>query len=941
MNIEKTSNPWKRIQIKRLPWLLLACLLCVASWRLQAQPNDAITLEGGQIEAGATKEFPIYFRDIPGNTIDNDQTCDFESFFLDLMVPAQFISQASFRPAGVIESIAQEFTDIFDPGQNSLQWFVHFNDAELRLGPPAPGDLVGMLSITAMGNAGGQTISFQPRPLTFAQSRAGCSTISVDNGLLDTFLGDINVGGGAVDPPNVASFAVQPSTITAGMAATLSWSVNGADTVSINQGIGVVAASGNMQVSPQNTTTYRLTATNAGGQDTAQVTLTVNPAAGEPNIVSFQALPASILQGESSTLSWQVADADQVTISGVGSVGASGSTMVSPQSTTNYQLTATNGSGTSQASVTVQVLEPMLPVINSFSADPERVVLGDPTTLSWNVSLPETLTLEDSSGNSWNLNGDNGSIDVTPEDTTFYTLRAANDFGQVDQSVIVAVAQIVRFTASSQSIFDGESVTLTWEVVNADEVSIDQEIGVVEDEDSLPLTLNQTTTFTLSATVGAQVLTAQVTVEVVQSAGIYFPLVRSSAAFQSEIVTVNLEQDTVEYELEIFDSAGSRVQGPISGQLNRYATLKVIPDLIPGGTGWARLKVPGLEQARLGGILNTRSTDGEELYSYSASPVGQEPIFVPHVAADPQFDTFGALVSTGTVKDRFWFDTQQDSFFIDSLDQNQQAVFDFRALMGGQVTGGGWGRLSSELEASPMVGTEVFSRVDQTQHQSVAVGLDGNLANTLIFPHLAKDTLTFWTGVVIINTGAATANLDFQIFDDAGLDVLTADLPATLLPGEKRAFLMDRNVKAFGEGASWLLVQSDQPLIGYMLFGTYPPEDDRFSGFQSVKQAANRLCFPYLDDSIAAGGLTGIALVNPGGATQIQLQLLNVDGQLKEQTQRSLGTKEKLVALVTNLFETTIEAGDKVIAQASQPIVAFEIFGRGTRTLGGVLAVAF
>lgn len=75
--------------------------------------------------------------------------------------------------------------------------------------------------------------------------------------------------------PTISSFTVEPSTIERGQSATLRWSTSNADTVSIDQGIGTVAASGSRTVSPSTTTTYRLTASGPGGQVSESVTLRV------------------------------------------------------------------------------------------------------------------------------------------------------------------------------------------------------------------------------------------------------------------------------------------------------------------------------------------------------------------------------------------------------------------------------------------------------------------------------------------------------------------------------------------------------------------------------------------------------------------------------------------------------------------------------------------
>jgi hypothetical protein len=75
-----------------------------------------------------------------------------------------------------------------------------------------------------------------------------------------------------------------------------------------------------------------------------------------PIINSFTADSIAIDEGDSIALSWTVIDATTVTIDqGIGSVALSGSTSVSPISTTTYTLTATNSAGSSTATVTIIV----------------------------------------------------------------------------------------------------------------------------------------------------------------------------------------------------------------------------------------------------------------------------------------------------------------------------------------------------------------------------------------------------------------------------------------------------------------------------------------------------------------------------------------------------------------------------------------------------------
>ena len=75
-----------------------------------------------------------------------------------------------------------------------------------------------------------------------------------------------------------------------------------------------------------------------------------------PIINSFLANPLTITAGESSNLSWSVTDATTVTIdNGIGSVALSGTTTVTPVTTTTYTITATNSTGSVTASVTITV----------------------------------------------------------------------------------------------------------------------------------------------------------------------------------------------------------------------------------------------------------------------------------------------------------------------------------------------------------------------------------------------------------------------------------------------------------------------------------------------------------------------------------------------------------------------------------------------------------
>ena len=77
-----------------------------------------------------------------------------------------------------------------------------------------------------------------------------------------------------------------------------------------------------------------------------------------PSVTAFSATPAAITEGNSTTLSWSIADGGSALTSvsidnGVGDVLGSTSVAVTPATTTTYTITATNVEGSSNASATV------------------------------------------------------------------------------------------------------------------------------------------------------------------------------------------------------------------------------------------------------------------------------------------------------------------------------------------------------------------------------------------------------------------------------------------------------------------------------------------------------------------------------------------------------------------------------------------------------------
>lgn len=161
--------------------------------------------------------------------------------------------------------------------------------------------------------------------------------------------------------PVIEYFTITPTRVNPNSNCTLRWAVSAASTLSIDNNIGDITPSGSIQVYVTADTTYTLTASNEFGSVTATATVRVIV---PPVIDSFSADPATIESGRSSTLMWSVRNATGISLSATGepgspgwtqTVSASGSITVSPASTTNYKLTATNDFGSVSKTVELSV----------------------------------------------------------------------------------------------------------------------------------------------------------------------------------------------------------------------------------------------------------------------------------------------------------------------------------------------------------------------------------------------------------------------------------------------------------------------------------------------------------------------------------------------------------------------------------------------------------
>jgi hypothetical protein len=290
------------------------------------------------------------------------------------------------------------------------------------------------------------------------------------------------------------SCTVSPANITAGETATISWATANADTVTIS-GIGGVDAAGNRPVTPASTTTYTLTATNAAGSVPCSVTVTVMEQIVAPRIVSFAANPMTITAGQSSTLSWNVENADSVEISGIGTVAAQGSQAVSPGANSTYTLTARNRGGSSQATATITVnpIGPdQPPTLTACVATPATSPgPGSPVVISYTATNATAVSFSPAVSGATVA----GPVTVTPTASTMYTITATGTQGRTatcsvnvtvtpgvePPTAVIAGAPVIDtlvrdidLDASGSTDPAGGALTYSWEPVGHGAIILDQ-----------------------------------------------------------------------------------------------------------------------------------------------------------------------------------------------------------------------------------------------------------------------------------------------------------------------------------------------------------------------------------------------------------------------------------------------------------------------------------
>jgi len=164
--------------------------------------------------------------------------------------------------------------------------------------------------------------------------------------------------------PTIELFTASPTSIKLDEFSTLSWSIKNATNITIDHGVGTVSATGTKEVSPTETTTYTLTATNSEGEARKSLTLEVIIPDPTPPIIEYFTFTYLTTDdpGAFIVLSWSTTNTTYVSIirddgqsRHTGEPVETWTTTQKIFETTTFELWAYNDSGSGRVGATVTV----------------------------------------------------------------------------------------------------------------------------------------------------------------------------------------------------------------------------------------------------------------------------------------------------------------------------------------------------------------------------------------------------------------------------------------------------------------------------------------------------------------------------------------------------------------------------------------------------------
>lgn len=402
-----------------------------------------------------------------------------------------------------------------------------------------------------------------------------------------------------------------------------------------------------------------------------------------------------------------------------------------------------------------------------------------------------------------------------------------------------------------------------------------------------------------------------------------------TALEHGEIAVVSAASTTGSLFLQGYDELGqptdrTQYELPSMG-VERVPMTSGLP-LADGGTTWIELSADVPFSAALTGMRP------QEAFAVAASQHSDRQLVVPHIAkATADFFTQARLANTGDDElpvQLLWTDDNQAP--MNTLPSHASLAIDFNpAIETLPATWQGIARVNTTPDSNhafgALTGIELFGY--QHEDRLAALGLHGQLAQRLVFAHIADPQRNWWTGLAVVNQGETSATVQWQAFTADGN--LAASGQTTLSTGEKRTALIDGNAAGeslFGSAlpaeTAWVQMDADQPMAGYTLFGSRSGQ--LFAGLEAHRDALRQLAFPAVGNAQIYAAL---ALVNSLAASQtVTIQVRDTMGVIVATEELTLAPFARQTLLTSALFPDAPN-DSYILVTAPRGIYGFQLTG--------------
>lgn len=415
---------------------------------------------------------------------------------------------------------------------------------------------------------------------------------------------------------------------------------------------------------------------------------------------------------------------------------------------------------------------------------------------------------------------------------------------------------------------------------------------------------------------------------------LYFPDVQWNQEMGSRLVVVNPFDESTSLEVFGYTDTGSLLTS-VSLDLPGKGRLAMdMGQLFEGDAdlvSWVRVDA---SQA-LSGMCITETRDGLEAYAVNGSATLSNELFIPHIAQQTtQWYTRGVIANGDPENTDSLLRTEAPQMLLDLHEPFQKVDFDFEQIFGGSLPEGvEWGSFVENESGMKLAAVEVFGKKDGSR-QVAGLGLgDARQDNpnfffikqNLYFTHIARDTAQFWTGIAIVNVGSERRSFLAYAYDSTGK--IVGQQVMSLNAGEKLVQLAEDFLDGFADvtEVDWVLIEADEGLVGYELFGTL--DNKRLAGLEAGRGLKSSICLPFID--VDSGFWYGVSIVNLDTRfTNATFTLYDNGGNVLSEITKRIDPKQKYVDLLTNLFGPLPDNSGWV--ECSSPngmLTGFELFG--------------